>query len=152
MADLIAIQPSTSPWLPTADSEPVVTYHYHDIPLIGIVRQHGVLFLFQCLLGEMDAASIWAYTLIQPGEQARLDRTDGPEEFDAVLDHVTAHRPAKLAFVVEGEGVLSHTMVEDLSDDRIGSALSSLLVSLRERTERVNRALHEGDVSRQLVG
>lgn len=73
----IRIDVGSPPWAPAADAKVVEEYDRHDFPLAGVLEQDGVRYLFSCLAGEMDRASVWAYVPITPAEERTIEELRG---------------------------------------------------------------------------
>lgn len=54
MSDLVEIAEGGRPWKPTPGTVPGEILHRYDMPLVGVIEQHGVRYLFQCWAGEVD--------------------------------------------------------------------------------------------------
>lgn len=94
MSDLVEIAEGGRPWKPTETTVPGEVLHRYNMPLVGIIEQYGVQYLFQCWGGEVARANLWLYSGLSE-EQGRL-LGDESRPFDDVLDHAT-----------QGEGVLA---------------------------------------------
>ena len=94
MADLAEIAEGGHPWEPTPTSVLVDILHRYNMPLVGVIEQHGVRYLFQCWAGEVERANIWLYTRLTE-EQRRL-LSDETRPFTDALEEAT-----------RGEGVLA---------------------------------------------
>jgi hypothetical protein len=77
MSDQIQLQPGTRPWLRGGGAEPVDTFAYYDMPLLGLVRLNGAVFLFRCLLGDVDDVNLWLYAPLTEVETDGLLKADG---------------------------------------------------------------------------
>ncbi len=116
MADQVSLQPGFPPWQPAADAELVRTFSYYDMPLIGVIRQAGALYLFLCVEGQSGSENLWAYALIQEDEASTLDRlVREPNEFDSTLKTLTLGKPLVVALAREGHGVVSSALIEQPS-------------------------------------
>ncbi|HUF83429.1 MAG TPA: hypothetical protein VMQ81_02440 [Acidimicrobiia bacterium] len=102
----IAIEQGRQPWTPSPGSETVDTFHFYDLPLIGIVRQAQQLHLFRCLEGHTNPYSLWAYVNVSPDEAAQLRVAAPNEEFDDVVGALTARRPTVVALAHETGGIV----------------------------------------------
>ena len=135
MSDRIAIEQGRPPWLPAADAEPVETLHTYDMPLVGVVRQGGMLHLFRCIEGHTDSSNLWAYTSIGADEVEKL-RASGPDSFDDVLQKVTARRVVVLALARENEGITLSALVPH--PERYPSLLHAAGAALQEAAAEVD--------------
>src|SRR5438309_5520956 len=71
-ADVIHIEIGRFPWAPSRDSELVDVINYYDWPLEGIIEQHSTQFLFRCISGEGERASLWVYGAVSDRERGEL--------------------------------------------------------------------------------
>jgi hypothetical protein len=138
MGDIISIQRGAAPWAPSADAEVVAEYRYYDVPVEGIVRQHGVEFLFACLTGGIDPVSFWIYARVTPEERARLESAADPSSYVELMRGHGFHAPYVLALAVEDVGILASAVVDD--DEHLQEAMRSLhryMQSLAEDTKEL---------------
>lgn len=145
MADLIHAQPGSPPWQPgEADTELVETYHEYDIPLVGVVRQHGVDYLFRCFYGHVEPLNLWTYTLVDADDLARLEATDGGEEFDRVARELAYRGAGVAALAVEDLGIIAAVDVDALDDASERSRAQDRLLDAFEAWVRTLAAAGEG--------
>lgn len=114
MSEQIAIEQGRVPWAPAADAELMRTFHFYDMPLIGIIRQGGSLHLFRCIEGQVHDNNLWAYTTLDDTDLAALDAT-GSDDLDDVIDRVVEGRPVVVALSRERDGILASALVRDPS-------------------------------------
>jgi hypothetical protein len=142
MADLIEVESGALPWKPAPDSRVVEVYNEYDVPTAGVVQQHGVDFLFECISEGQSRLSVWIYTLVLPDERAHIEQ--------ARMDSALHARAGVLAIALEGLGVLASTHVEDWSQDgtreldELFELFSQWLDGLREAAELQRAALDLG--------
>lgn len=77
-----------------------------DIPLSGLIEQKGHTYLFWCLAGAGIDSNIWAYSLLQDDEVARLQDDD---QYDEAFDDLTL-RADTVAFAIRGHIVVATSM------------------------------------------
>lgn len=106
MADVIQLHGGYSPWKPSEDAELAKEYRRYNIPLEGVVSQHGVRYAFACVDGHDDVVSFWVYVHVSAEQESALD-AGGEIEFRG---------PGALALVIEGVGIVASTLVEDFDD------------------------------------
>lgn len=128
MADVIRIEKGFSPWQPAADALLVKEYAYHEIPLMGVVEQHGVRYYFGCAAGRDEPVSIWFYARLSVEEEAMLDGSSG-DDFNS---RVKFQGPAVLALALEGPGVVATYLMESLSEEEIAHGYERLVGELQE--------------------
>ncbi len=112
MADLIELQEGQPPWRPTADSSLEAVYRKYDIPLVGVIGQHGHQFFFMCVDGEDERLSLWFYTLIEPDQRAMIEAMS-PGEFDDQLATMDFPSWGRLALATERVGIVDFADVEN---------------------------------------
>jgi hypothetical protein len=134
VGDFIHLQHRVPPWQP---SHHIETYHFHDIPLIGLIGRDGVYYLFRCLAGEVEPLNVWSYTIIEPSEIGRLKATTTADEFENVVAELTA-RPGVAAVAIDDLGIIGSVHVEDWSDPEPHVA------RLSQDVEAVISRLHTG--------
>jgi len=94
VSDLAEIAEGGRPWIPTETSVPGEILHRYNMPLVGVIEQHGVRYLFQCWGGEVERANLWLYTRLTEKQDRLLGEEAHP--FDDALEEAT-----------RGEGVLA---------------------------------------------
>lgn len=114
-SELIEVQIGKLPWEPSDDAEPVATYHRYDMPLIGVVRQKGIEFLFRCIAGHASTTSFWTYSRLTPEQRAAIEAAEGREAADSAVQ-AAALFPVLLAVSVEGSGLVASTRVAAAAD------------------------------------
>lgn len=102
MADRIDLQAGDFPWEPTG-SDDVLILHEYDMPLSGIISQHGASYFFWCIRGEVTQGTLWGYAPIGDHERHEIEN----EPRDQVLRRLfTSPRPCTLAFSIDGRGIV----------------------------------------------
>lgn len=94
MSDLAEIAEGRRPWEPSPGTVPGEILHRYNMPLVGVIEQHGVRYLFQCWAGEVARANMWLYTSLDEDQERLFGDEDGP--FSEALEQATS-----------GEGVLA---------------------------------------------
>jgi hypothetical protein len=108
MGDAIAIHKGTLPWVPNEfQTRMVEEFHHYDMPLVGVVEQSGVDYLFQCVVGEVEPISIWQYTILHPDERAKLEEASQDELLGLAFDF--SRRAGVLAIAIEDVGIIGST-------------------------------------------
>ena len=118
MADVIHVEKGFSPWQPAQDARLVKQYQYYEIPLCGVIEQHGMRFFFACLAGADEAVNMWFYGRLSPEVETALDQATA-EEFTSSAQF---EGPAVMALAAEGPGIVATTMVDGLTSDEIRAA------------------------------
>lgn len=129
MGDQIKIQHGADPWRPTDDAEIIDSFLQYDFPRIGILRQGGNEYLFACI-DEFRSLGLWAYTLIDRGDEARLR-----EISQVVVEHFeSTSRPITLVLADERGIIHAADFVDVEGEPFLRSALDSISNSLDELT------------------
>jgi hypothetical protein len=134
MSDQVQLTPGARPWLPSAESEPVETLNYYDGPLLGIVRQQGVPYLFRCLAGELGSAQIWLYGTLTEHDSDALRTAEG-DELDVVVDRLS-RGPVTIALAGQTDGLL-YWETQDLTHVQPADVPSVAAHRLAESIERI---------------
>lgn len=127
---VIWLQPGARPWEPSPSAELVATYHEYDVPLVGVFRQFGVPYIFDCLFGDGRGLSLWAYRRLTNEGMSALDHSHGDDRLrqaDALLLQglvtvALAHEdrgvsPVSVQVAVRGDrSLLIHDAVEALEE------------------------------------
>ena len=110
----IQLQRGVEPWQGHAHAEVVGQYHYHDMPLIGVLDQDGQKYLFRCEVGEVEPVNYWSYTRLTSADRKAIERTDG-EAFDEVVDRLARNAEA-VAIAIEGFGIVVWNHIDEASE------------------------------------
>jgi hypothetical protein len=121
MADPLKFEPGQKPWLPSRKAELVETFLYNNMPLVGVVRQQGNLYLFRCVEGFADETHVWAYV---PVEEHNLDKLRRSDELWMPLDDLTSGQSFIVAIATDTDGIvaiydLGHEVTSILDSDQI---------------------------------
>lgn len=130
MSELAEIAGGGRPWKPTETTVPGEVMHRYNMPLVGVIEQHGVRYLFQCWGGEVERANLWLYTRLSD-EQFRL-LSDDTRPFTEVLGDVTRGGGA-LALALDGR-IVAWEPVPDVDEP-----MAEVTDLLSERALRVLR-------------
>lgn len=111
MSDLIRVHLGFSPWRPSEDADLVAQLEYYEIPLRGVVEQHGCFHYFECVQGGLSEVGLWLYIPVSDDRVRDLRRATSAEEIgDRALDG-EAVTPFVAAIAAEGQGIVAHTVV-----------------------------------------
>jgi hypothetical protein len=121
MADLLKFEPGQKPWKPSRNTELVETFLYNNMPLVGVIRQHGTLYLFRCVEGFADETHVWAYV---PVEEENLDKLRRSDELWMPLQDLTSGQSFMVAIATDRDGIvaiynLGHEVPSILDSDLI---------------------------------
>ena len=86
MSDLIQIDAGARPWMPSASTELIATLDEYNVPLAGLIEQHGVTFLFVCAAGEEEPDNVWLYSLVSAEEIQALTEASGRQILGVMAD------------------------------------------------------------------
>jgi hypothetical protein len=118
MTDTIDLETGARPWLGRGSGQLTRTFDFYDIPLVGVIEQAAVSYLFRCLAGEVEPFNLWVYTLLTPSELAALDAIEEREAFDEAVDALM-DRPGVIAAATEGHGLVAWGSFKGLDDVRV---------------------------------
>lgn len=144
MSDLIQLEHGVDPWKGSSTSRHVVEYRHYEIPLAGIVEQHGRQYLYFCLSRPDDSPTVWIYTGITSEQRACLE--GGPDEqFNERLNGLEHEGRGTLAFATENLGIVDFVEA-DLDDQGLRLAYRTLLENLdtlrRDAADRLDAIPH----------
>jgi hypothetical protein len=138
MSDLIEIAEGGRPWKPTETTVTGDILHRYNMPLVGIIQQQGVRYLFQCWGGEVERANLWLYTRLT-AEQTRL-LVDETRLFTHALDEAT-RGDGVLAVALDGRIVVWETVAD--VDEPLGGVIDLLSDRALEVLQEESRAVEE---------
>ncbi|HTN80288.1 MAG TPA: hypothetical protein VMK16_11480 [Acidimicrobiales bacterium] len=147
LLDAFVVESGASPWQPTPRSRELVRYRMSpDMPLVGVVEQDGMSYLYQCVLGQTEEVNIWLYTPLLPCEQAAIDASS-PRKANELFARFS-RRDGRLAIAHNSVGVIAvrHLRADGDPDLEVGvlfSALRDYLRDLRRHVQRLRRGWAE---------
>jgi hypothetical protein len=125
VSDLIRVDYGARGWLPAWDCQLVEVLHRQDRPLVGVVQQQGCLYLFDCMSGETDEASVWLYVHISSSEFEQLTSDRSPDSFRELLTQMEKGRGFRVAIAFERGGIGGQTSGADFPRDLDWDALKA---------------------------
>lgn len=134
----ISIDVGVAPWAPAEDAKVVIEYDRHDFPLSGVLEQDGVRFLFTCLLGEMERASVWAYVPIAPDQERLVESVTGDQVLE-VIDGLLQNRMLTVAGAFDLKIIFAARVDAGLEGQ--GTTIDRFLKRWRSYTEMQESAL-----------
>jgi hypothetical protein len=139
VSDLAEIAEGGRPWKPTPTTVPAEVLHRYNMPLVGVIEQHGVRFLFQCWAGEVERANMWLYTRLTE-EQDRL-LGDEARPFADALEEATSGQGV-LAVALDGR-IVAWEPVPDVAEPlaEIIDLLSDRALAVLEEESRAVEGL-----------
>lgn len=102
MSSLLLPQKGAHPWLPADNVLPIQVLNEYNVPLIGLVRQSEAMYLYACLVGELDDLNIWAYARLSDAEVDRLESLLD-EDLTAAVQESLANRMLVVALAFDYE-------------------------------------------------
>ncbi|MGH9091418.1 MAG: hypothetical protein ACRDZR_08600 [Acidimicrobiales bacterium] len=143
MSDLISLSRGRKPWDPALGSDLVAVYNTYDGPLLGVIEQDGVQYLFECIYGHVESLSLWLYSSLRPGCQQLLESLSG-DAFDQMVKQVQKSAGARLSLVVEGLGIVAVADAVDFPGD-LPTAVHELVADYRNTVERLQSTESEAE-------
>lgn len=143
MADLIHLALGTPPWAPAHDANVVRIYHQYDMPLLGLVRQHSVDYLFRCIAGEVESFNLWSYTTLSADDVEHLEKAAAnrdQDEMDDLVEAIALSRSGVVAVAIEVDEVPSIVLFvhhEDAGSDAFVGALRELQAQLDQYMDQI---------------
>jgi hypothetical protein len=133
MADHIELALGARPWHPSGATEDVIILDRYDMPLSGIVEQHGSSYLFRCMAGELDDGNLWLYVLLDYAGRQSLLKAEG-DDLDLVMDNLTAGRPITLAIASSQDGIFLHatTQAADTRHETVARGIAAIETAMDE--------------------
>ena len=138
MSGQVAIEQGRQPWLPSRDAEEVLVLHRYDMPLIGVIRQDGDLYLYRCIEGQTEASHLWAYSALGQDELVALSEAS-PEGLDQAVEAAAAARPVVVALAHDDTGITASALVAN--PERYESVIHAAGSALRDASSEVDEKL-----------
>lgn len=142
----LRVEAGACPWQPAPGTHEVARYRMaDDLPLVGVVEQHGALFLYQCVLGQLEQVNIWTYTPLLPHERHAIEDAS-PRRATELIARL-GRRPGQIAIAHRSVGLIA---VRPLSDaaaagDEVNvlfGSLSEYWAQLRAHAQRLRRGFN----------
>jgi len=102
LTDLISPVKSARPWSPSQDAVLVDEFDHYNIPLAGLLEQHGSQHLFVCAVGEEDDVNVWLYAPVSEDDVAVLRRSVG-DDFPPAMARTLRNRWVMAALAQDHE-------------------------------------------------
>lgn len=147
MSDLLQIELGTPPWAPAADIEERVRLDEYNIPLAGIIEQHGVPFLYVCAAGEESDANAWLYAHLNSEDIERLQNARGRSLLSAMAECLK-HRMIVAALASDFR--IKSTERFDIQDETPGSIVRRFVRLEQARLVRTQGQLAALDRDRSI--
>ncbi|WP_182884825.1 hypothetical protein [Microbispora sp. H10885] len=100
MSDQIHLRIGAEPWRPADSAKIDKVLNHYDIPLAGILRQHGSYFIFECLEGHTKDTNIWAYAKIDRAERKAIRKSKG-DDLQKLFNHILSSRTFTAALAID---------------------------------------------------
>jgi hypothetical protein len=137
MAEQIHLERGAEPWVPSPESEHVVTLNYWNVPTAGVIRQPGGLFEFRCLAGALDEWSLWVYR--ETYDSLVIDLLQGKKERHPWSE--SSFMPVSaVALAHEAQGIVDFDLLTNA--DLINQVMASLMAE-KQVPPRVQEELWE---------
>ncbi|WP_061297315.1 hypothetical protein [Herbidospora cretacea] len=118
MSDLIQLGIGERPWLPTPSTESIEVFDRYDMPTLGLIRQAGNLYVFECLEGVLMAGSVWVYASVSAREAEQLRSSEG-DNFLALISECFTHRPIMASLAINAR-IRSGAQVDAATIEAVG--------------------------------
>jgi hypothetical protein len=143
MSDLVRLSRGASPWQPTPTAEIVEIFNEYDQPLLGVFRQDGAYYLFDCLWGHVEMLSVWMYTHLTESELMSLKQcTDA--RWDSMKLELQRCTAATIALVVDGAGIVELGVASDFPRD-FDMVLNDLVEGYLQYVRRLEESKPDAD-------
>jgi hypothetical protein len=110
MGDALVVERGAQPWLPSADATIKSVLHRFDIPLAGVIEQHGHDYLFWCVTGHAAPENAWAYAQVNDADIERLTAATSAD-FDEILRDVVGDNACTFAVASSYQGVIASVVL-----------------------------------------
>lgn len=100
MSDHIELQIGAAPWQPDGNTSIIEELDRYNVPTMGILEQHGVMYCFELIEGHVQDMNVWIYTPLSKVEAKELCRASG-QEIDTLLARMQQDRPVMAALAAE---------------------------------------------------
>lgn len=100
MSDQVHLRIGAEPWRPADSAKIDKVLNYYDIPLAGILHQHGSYFIFECLDGHARDTNLWAYAKISRAERKAIRKAKG-DELQELFDRILRSRTFTAALAID---------------------------------------------------
>lgn len=112
MSDHIHIEKGQDPWQPSESSELTEIFHSFTNPLVGLIKQSGITYLFWCVVGHNGPESAWAYARVDEGRSLEALRSATNDDFDEALVALAKDRASSFAIASEDKGIVEWVVLE----------------------------------------
>lgn len=137
MSDVIELERAHAPWAPSESADEVVVLDHYDMPLVGLLRQYGAIFVYACAAGEELTTNVWAYAHVDEGEAQRLVDEAGSPDFDELLAGAFHNRHVVVALADQGR-LSGNWEVLESKQDSLLSLFRRYVNAIQERLDRLN--------------
>lgn len=110
MSDAIQIDQGAPPWLPSAATKAVAVLHRFSIPLVGVIEQDGVHFLYWCVTGHAAPDNAWAYARVSTEDVAAIEDAEAAD-FDGALRAAVADSVCTFAVASDEKGIIESVIL-----------------------------------------
>jgi hypothetical protein len=110
MSDAVHIEQGAPPWMPSSTTTTKEVLHKYTIPLVGIIEQQGVSFLFWCVTGHAAPENAWAYARVDEDDVQRLKQAND-ETFDDALRAAAGEKVCTFAVASDDKGIIESVIL-----------------------------------------
>jgi hypothetical protein len=134
MSDHVHLEKGRDPWLPSDESELKQVYHRFTVPLVGLVVQHGVPYVFWCVVGHAGPESAWAYARLDTASDAAVLESCDRNEFERALTTLVKDRACTFALSSDETGILESVDIDPPAsfDDAFQRGMHELQIKIKE--------------------
>jgi len=136
VTDQIHLRLGAPPWLPADTVRPGRVLNYYDIPLAGVLKQHGKYYLFECLEGEVQDTNLWAYVPISRTFARKLGHLAGHRLTSAMHD---AYRDQLITVAMAVKGCIESGACVELRSDE--SRRREAVKAMKRKADRDSSAV-----------
>lgn len=146
MSDVIELERARAPWAPSESADEVVVLDRYDMPLVGLLRQHGAIFVYACAAGEELATNVWAYAHVAEDEAQLLVDESGSPDFDELLSGAFHNRHVVVALADQGR-LSGNWEVLESKQDSLLSLFRRYVDAIQGRLDRLNADIQAPSVA-----
>jgi hypothetical protein len=152
VTDRIHVTVGSPPWRPANGTQLVKVIQRATRPLIGIVAQNEVKYVFWCLTGHADESNLWLYAHVTDPEAAELASAKTPAELNDLLRSITVDRAEVYALATtsgdQNRGIILTGVVDPplgFGELHLQRIIDGLNAQVRDLTTTVEAVSSEGD-------
>jgi hypothetical protein len=141
VTDRIRVSVGSPPWRPDPETSLDKVIQRGTIPLVGIVSQHDVKYVFWCAIGHASEANLWLYAHVTEDSAERLSSAKTQEELVSILREVTSGRAEIVALALNDDKERGIVLTAPLDPALgFGEDLSPAAAAISARVQEVTHA------------